>query len=1171
VSGVATRTAARGGKTKSAKASTAKAARAAAKRSKPVPKSAAKGASTPRKAAKGIKTVRKAAKGIKAVRRAAVKGIKTVRNAAAQGGAARTPKGKTAKVGAAAPRRVVKKPTVHMPEPMQVQAPVVEVVLPKAHKPHAVTPGVPSWERHVRKLPVPFPLREFDLESMSDADLEACSKALGIRLSLSEMKDAREYFRGKGRNPTDVEMEALGQAWSEHCCYKSSKPVLKRNVYGIAEGKIICREDAGVLPFDGDWYYSPKLESHNHPSAVEPYGGAATGIGGVIRDVVCMGAQPVALVDPLFFGPLDTPSLPAGVKHPRFLLSGVIEGIRDYGNRVGIPTVAGGITFHPGYTGNCLVNVGCVGVLHKSQLTHSRAGGVGDIFVYLGNATGRDGIHGVAFASEELSEASEEASRSAVQVGDAILKEPLIHATLEIIAEGLATGCKDFGGGGLSCVAGELAYDAGYGCAIELEKVPLKVPNMAPWEIWVSESQERMMVTAKPKDVARILEIAKKWDVPAVAVGKVIQEPVNRVTYNGERVLEFDLKFSTGGPVYARTAQERIINRENWLDFQAPADLNEVLLSLMAHPNVMSKEWVVRQYDHEVRANTVLKPLQGVIGSEGPGDATVLKPVRESDKGMAIASDVNPNYTSRDPYWGAASAVDEVVRNLAAVGARIDSFCDNLNFGNPEKPDRMWELEESARGLGDMARVLDVPFASGNVSLYNEGPSGPIPPTPTVMGVGILSHYKHATTMDLKAPGNLLFLFGKTHRELGGGLYLEHLGLEGERVPQSNARFLKACADSLVGAIEKGLVRSAHDCSEGGIGVALAEMAFAGRLGASVDLAQVAPGLRSDMKLFSESNSRWILEVEPGKEAELWLHLGQGAPLFRLGQVTQESRVVVTDGQAKLLDVAASECRDAWSLAMPRLMGIIENPEEAPPEAVEEATPAPGTKAAKEGKSKKAKQAAKATKSASKKPKTATAAAKKAKAVGKKAKAASKTAKPAKAAVKKTKAVAKKAKAASKAKPAKAVSRKAKPTTAAPKPVKAVSESKAKAAKAASKKAKRTAASNMKGKPAKPTRAPRVAQKGAARKGKPVAGSKATGSKAVAAAASSKKTVTNAAAKAERPAKASKSKATKANAKATKTKAARTIAKATKTKASKSAPPAKVKPTKPKSGPKGGR
>lgn len=807
----------------------------------------------------------------------------------------------------------------------------------------ATSGAAPSWERHVKKLPVPFPLREFDLHSMSDDELLACSKAMGIRLSLQEMKDARKYFESKKRNPTDVEMEALGQAWSEHCCYKSSKPVLKRHIYGIAEDKIICREDAGVLPFDGDWYYSPKLESHNHPSAIEPYGGAATGIGGVIRDVLCMGAQPVALVDPLFFGPLDTPldKLPPGVKHPRFLLSGVIEGIRDYGNRVGIPTVAGGITFHPGYTGNCLVNVGCVGVLHKSALTHSRAGNVGDVFVYLGNPTGRDGIHGVAFASEELSEASEEASRSAVQVGDAILKEPLIHVTLEIIADKLVTGCKDFGGGGLSCVCGELAYDAGFGCEIQLDQVPTKVPNMAPWEIWVSESQERMMVTAKQEQVARILQIAKKWDVPAAVVGKVTKEQRNQVYYKGTKVLDFDLKFSTGGPVYDRPQAPRKIDRANWLDFKAPQDLSAVLLGMMAHPNVMSKEWVIRQYDHEVRAQTVLKPLQGVVGHEGPGDAAVLKPIRTSNKGMAICSDVNPQYTSRDPYWGAASAVDETVRNLAAVGARISSILDNLNFGNPEKPERMWELAECARGLGDMARTLDVPFASGNISLYNEGPTGPVPPTPTVMGVGILSHFQYATSMDLKQAGNKLFVVGHTYRDLGGSLYVEHLlatgqvKKDGERVPQTDAEILKVTAELVVSAIEKGLVRAAHDCSEGGLAVTLAEMAFAGKLGCKADLSLLGafgderdfqPGpMRADHKLFSESNTRWVVEVPKEREAQFKALFDK--PIVRglcypIGEVTREPHVVMTDGKLELIDVSAEACREAWRTAMPKLMGV---------------------------------------------------------------------------------------------------------------------------------------------------------------------------------------------------------------------------------------------------------
>ncbi len=790
----------------------------------------------------------------------------------------------------------------------------------------AASAAAASWESKVEKLGVGFPLRRFRLRDMSDDELLACSQAMSIGLSLEEMQAARDHFLGRDGedDPTDVELEALGQAWSEHCCYKSSKPVLKANVYGIAEDKIAAREDAGIVEFDDEHYYAVGLESHNHPSAIEPYGGAATGVGGILRDVVCMGAQPVALVDPLFFGPLDMKNadLPPGVKHPRFLLDGVISGIRDYGNRVGIPTVAGGITFHEGYTGNCLVNVGCIGVVRKDELVHSKAGGVGDVFVYLGNPTGRDGIHGVAFASEELSEESEDASRSAVQVGDAILKEPLMHVTLEVIREGLTTGCKDFGGGGLSCVAGELAYDAGYGCHIELEKIPTKVPGMAPWEIWVSESQERMMVTAKAENVERILQIAAKWDVPAVVCGTVIEEKVNHVTFHDETVLRLDLEFSTGGPVYDRPCAVRTVEPEPTPELPVPEDMEEVLRWMLRHSSVMSKEWVVRQYDHEVRANTVLKPFQGALGSEGPGDAAVLKPLDASDRGLALCSDVNPYLTERDPYWGSASAVDETVRNLAAVGARLSSLCDNLNFGNPQKPERMWELYEATRGLGDVARALDVPFSSGNVSLYNETPTRPIPPTPTVMGVGILSHYKHATTLDLKAAGNRLYLLGETGDEFGGSLYLRYHDAEGGSVPRTDAKVLADSAEAVVSAIEAGTVRAAHDLSEGGLAVALAEMCFAsGGLGAHVH----ADALHEDpvVALFSESNTRWLLEVPEDRAADFEAAMAPVADRLRhVGSVTDDGRVRIRTGETYAVDADAASLREEWANALPRLMGV---------------------------------------------------------------------------------------------------------------------------------------------------------------------------------------------------------------------------------------------------------
>ena len=387
-----------------------------------------------------------------------------------------------------------------------------------------------------------------------EENLSEVASKLGLGLLPDEMEKVKSYFESEKRKPTDVELQAIDQAWSEHCCYKSSKPVLEETVFGLKSSKkVIAREDAGIMEFDDKHYYAVGLESHNHPSALDPYGGSATGIGGILRDVVCMGAQPIALIDPLFFGNLDTPreALAEGVKHPRYLMGGVVAGIRDYGNRVGIPTVAGQVAFHPKYTGNPLVNVGCVGIVEKELMIHSKAGDVGDIYILAGGRTGRDGIHGVTFASRDLDAGSDD-DLGAVQLGDPITKEPLMHLCLELNEMGILTGMKDLGGGGLSCVVGELALDGGFGARVDLEKVHLKVENMPPWEIWVSESQERMMFTVTPKNVEKVLERCKAWDVEAVTIGEVIAEKRNIVNYNGVEILNLDLDFTTGGPVYKR-------------------------------------------------------------------------------------------------------------------------------------------------------------------------------------------------------------------------------------------------------------------------------------------------------------------------------------------------------------------------------------------------------------------------------------------------------------------------------------------------------------------------------------------------------------------------------------------------------------------------------------------
>lgn len=776
---------------------------------------------------------------------------------------------------------------------------------------------------------VAFPLVRFRLRDADDDELGALSKRLGIGLSIQEMKRVKQYFHDKGRDPSDVELEGLGQAWSEHCCYKSSKPVLAEHVFGICEDKVALRDDAGLVEFDEDHYYAMKLESHNHPSAVEPYGGAATGIGGVLRDVVCMGAQPVALIDPLFFGPptLKQNELPAGTRHPRYLLSGVVAGIRDYGNRVGIPTVAGSINFHPGYTTNCLVNVGCVGIVQKDKVQRSRASSAGDVYIYLGGRTGRDGIHGVTFASAELGESSEEEDRGAVQLGDPITKEPLIHACLEAVDQGILVGMKDFGGGGLSCVTGEIAHDAGLGAEVDLSKIPLKETGLSPWEIWVSESQERMMFIVRPENVEKALHICKRWDVEAVVCGEVIEENVVKVKYAGQKVLEFDLAYYTGGPVYDRpaTSVPRTPTPET---FDVRERLQETLLGLLADPNIASKEWAIHQYDRIVRGATVLQPLHGVVNQEGPGDASVLKPVENSWRGLALTADVNPRHTLEDPYWGSVSAMDEVVRNLTCVGARLSSVADCLNFANPEKPERFGEFQDSVRGLGDAARALEVPFSSGNVSLYNESMVHAVPPTPTLLGVGIVGDVRDCVTSDLKPDGGALLLVGETKRTFGGSALTALLDIEGGQAPQPDLFRLKACAERIVTAIEDGLVRAAHDPAEGGLLVALAEMAIGGGLGIIVDADVHANDkdenghpLRLDQWLFSESPTRWILQAAKGKEEQLQQHLATaGVPVAVLGEAGGNDLVVKAGGQ-NVLDVAVAKLGDTWKHTLGRLLG----------------------------------------------------------------------------------------------------------------------------------------------------------------------------------------------------------------------------------------------------------
>jgi len=770
----------------------------------------------------------------------------------------------------------------------------------------------------VRRRSLPFSLHDILLRDASAEHLAVISEALGLALSVDEMHRIQEHFRELGRDPTDVELQSLGQAWSEHCCYKSSKVFLKEFIFPVQTPYVLDRGDAGVVEFDADHAYALRIESHNHPSAIEPYGGANTGIGGILRDVLAMGAQPIALADPLHFGPLDLPmkDLPKGTKHPKYLFGGVVAGIRDYGNRVGIPTVAGGIVFDEGYVGNIVVNVACVGFGKKSQFVRNRVGSERDVFVLCGGRTGRDGIHGVTFASVDLTARSVEGwERGAVQLGDPILKEPLIHACVEAAQAGLLDGMKDLGGGGLSCVIGEMALAGGFGAEVDLERVPLKEEGLAPWEIWVSESQERMMLAVQPEKLEQVFRIFALYDVPATVVGRVIPEKVCRVRYQGEVVLELDLPFYTEGPEYVRPFRPP----EGWkipaLRMpREPKSYRETILALLAAPNIASKEYVIRQYDHEVRASTVLKPLQGVIGKASHGDAAVIRPRLDSWRALAIAVASTPRFTALDPFVGGASAVDEVCRNLASVGAAPHSLTNCLNFGNPEKPDRLWSFREAVRGIGTTAKALGVPIPSGNVSFYNESVLGPCPPTPVVLGVGLVEDLRRCVTSDFKRKDNPIVLVGSTAPEFGGSEYGRLRGFAGGPPPSVDPPGLRASINGLLRAIRAGTVAASHDLSHGGLAVAAAEMCLGGDLGADLNTSPMDPA-RWDAQLFSESNGRWLVEVERGRYDE-FVHLLEGIPTVRLGRVGGRSLHLSQGKQWTSLSLPSM--RKAWSETIPK-------------------------------------------------------------------------------------------------------------------------------------------------------------------------------------------------------------------------------------------------------------
>ncbi len=774
-----------------------------------------------------------------------------------------------------------------------------------------------------RRLPLPFELYEIGLRGAGREELSRISREMGLAMSLREMEECRRYFSRKGRDPTDVELQGIAQTWSEHCFHKTFKGTVRvgrrrvrlfRDFIARATEELsppwcvsTFRDNAGIVEFEDGHALAVKVETHNHPSAIEPFGGAATGVGGVIRDILGVWAKPIACLDVLGFGPLNFPydRLPPGVKHPRYVYRGVVAGIGAYGNNMGIPTVAGAIYFDESYVGNPVVYCGCVGLLPlKNYVKRTKPG---DLLVLAGGRTGRDGIHGVTFASLELSEESEEVSRPAVQIPDPIEEEKLRRGILEIADRGLASSITDLGGGGISCASGEMAREAGCGVEVWLEKVPLKYSGMRPWEIWVSESQERMALSVPPENLEEVVGIFEEEEVEATPIGRFMEEGPLRVFYRGHRVAELDLDFLFSPPLVERRGEYRAPSLEE--PSFSPPEPRKVLLRLLSSPNLCSREEVIRTYDHEVQGGTVLKPLQGEHGA--PNDGVVLKPLPASEKGVVLSCGLKPRYGKIDPYWMAASSLEEAVRNNVAVGGRRIALLDNFVWGSPEREEQLGSLVRACEACYRFARGLGTPFISGKDSLYNESPLGPVTPTLLITAVGVIPEVKKAVSVELKREGDPLYLVGTTFPELGGSEYYALLGYLGKSVPKVRLGEARRNLGVVEEALQRGLVRACHDLSEGGLAVALAEMVLGGEVGAEVDLSLVPSGgrLREDFLLFSESNSRFLLEVKKEKEEEFRRVAGRRAS--RIGRVLEEGLLRVGRG-GKKWEVGAEELRRAW-------------------------------------------------------------------------------------------------------------------------------------------------------------------------------------------------------------------------------------------------------------------
>jgi len=797
-----------------------------------------------------------------------------------------------------------------------------------------------------------FRLVTVGLRDLNDDGLVHLSRSGQLSLNLAEMKALQEHFRSLGRDPSDIELETFAQTWSEHCSHKTLKGqidvaqptsahpsplsaggsgerrignLLKETIFGATQeirrklGKddwcvSVFEDNAGVVRFDDQYNVCFKVETHNHPSAIEPYGGANTGLGGVIRDPLGtgLGAKPVCNTDVFCFAPPDTPpeTLPPGVLHPKKVMRGVVAGVRDYGNRMGIPTVNGAVCFDERYLGNPLVYCGTVGLIPRDRCEKRAL--AGDLIVVVGGRTGRDGIHGATFSSIELTTESEKVSGGAVQIGNAITEKKVLDVLLQARDLNLYHAITDCGAGGLSSAIGEMSADLG--ARVHLERAPLKYAGLSYTEIWISEAQERMVLAVPVETWPRLQKLCASEGVEATALGEFEATGRLRLFYHENSVADLDLHFlHEGRPNVVRRAEVPFYRIPQRQAKSLPYDHNQILLKILASYNVCSKEAIIRQYDHEVQGGTVIKPLVGVA-NDGPGDAAVITPVLGSWLGLAIGCGINPHYGDIDAYAMAAAVIDEAVRNVVAVGAdpRYIAMLDNFCWGNTDRPEVLGSLVRAAEACRDLALAYNMPFISGKDSLKNEFHAGDrhivIPPTLLISAMGRVPDVRRCVTMDLKEPGNFLYLIGTTRDELAGSHFHWVTEQSGSSVPRVDVSLAPTIFTKVHEAITGGLLRSCHDLSEGGLAAAIAEMAFAGGIGAEIDDLGGEP---EEVLLYSESTTRFLVEVQPQNAAAFEQVLAD-VPMRRIGRTTADDQLRVGNAGRQLIAIKLSVLKEAW-------------------------------------------------------------------------------------------------------------------------------------------------------------------------------------------------------------------------------------------------------------------